>query len=220
MATDKTQAIKKHITRGTTGAHPLYVNEYDGEMWATDRYWLTRASRVAPLLEKFNLPADQPGAYEVNGTVRRATGSEYGIATVPPDLASWVKDQRDYQAGVRVRVAGHPAYVMSGTGTVAAVYALEDGSHAYLQSDDLDWLSELQHDDLPDGYRYGGVRVLFHRNAQGGIIAMIRADVIRVTERAHYTDKVEGQAQEYVPAVEEPAEPRLLGLMMGIKLDG
>jgi hypothetical protein len=216
MATDKTQVIKKHITRGSAGAHPLYVNEYDGEMWATDRYWLVRASRVAPLLEKFNLPADQPGAYEVNGTVRRATGNEYGIASAPPDLAAWVADQRSYQAGVRVRVAGHPAYVMTGTDKLAAVYALEDGSHAYLLAEDLAWLSELQYDDLPDGYRYGDVRMLFHRDANGGTIAMIRADMVRVIERSRYDSELRCN----IPAIEEPAEPRLLGIMMGVKLDG
>lgn len=216
MATDKTAGIKKHITRGSSGAHPLYVNEYDGEMWATDRYWLTRASRVAPLLEKFNLPADQPGAYEVNGTVRRATGSEHGIETVPPDLAAWVKGQRGYQAGVRVRVGSHPAYVMSAAGNLTAVYALEDGSHAYLQADDLEWLSELQHSELLDDHRYGDVHVLFHRDAKGGVIAMIRADVVHVIERSRY----DNEARCSIPAVEEPAEPRMLGMMMGIKLDG
>lgn len=220
----KPAEIKKRVIGGANvkyGPVGLFVGEHAGEMWATDKYWLTRAERVAPLLVQYNLNPAEPGAYEVNGTVRRATGDVAGIPAQAPDFSAFMGELRDYQPGIRVRIAGQDAYTKAGNGALLAVYLLADGTHAGLGADTLAWLSDTVTAPLPglaDGtyLHYGDVRALFHRSGQGKVSAMIRAEVIRTVERAHYTDKVEGQAQEYVPAVTEPREPRMLGLMMGM----
>jgi hypothetical protein len=219
----KANEIKKHVIGGADvkrAPAPLYVGEHDGEMWATNRYWLTRAERVAPLLEQYNLSASEPGGFEVNGTVRRATGA-HQISPQPPNFDAFMRSQRDYAPGVPVRVAGQQAYTRHERFGLYAAYILADGSYAGLNADTLEWLSDTMTAPLPeqeDGtyLRYGDLRVSFHRAAQGGITAMVSAEVIHVIERSRYTDKVEGEKQEYVPAVEEACEPRVLGIMMGM----
>src|ERR1700733_11741387 len=96
--------IRKRVIRGQdTKYEPatLAVNEVDGEMWATNRYWGTRATRVAPLLAEYNLPADQPGLYGVNGRVSRTDKQ------VPDISGSMRAVFEDYTTpGTRVRIAG------------------------------------------------------------------------------------------------------------------
>jgi hypothetical protein len=218
----KTSDIKKRVIGGTNvkwGPAGLFVNEYGGEMWASNKYWLTRAERVAPLLEQFNLSAAEPGAYEVNGTVRRANGGNHGEPVIP-DIASFMSGVKDYQPGIPVRVAGQQAYTRQDGFGLYAAFMLADGTHAGLEADTLAWLSDTMTAPLPkqeDGtyLHYGDVSVLFRKSA--GVSALIRAEVVHVIERAHYTDKVEGQAQEHVPAVTELLEPRVLGIMLGMK---
>jgi hypothetical protein len=63
MTPPKPAAIKKFVIRGKdVKLEPavLALAEHDGEMWATNRYWATRAVRVAPLLDEYNLSADGP----------------------------------------------------------------------------------------------------------------------------------------------------------------
>lgn len=219
----KANDIRKRVTNGAdTKNNPasLYVNEHDGEMWATNRYWLTRAERVAPLLSQYNLSAAEPGGFEVNGTVRPATGA-HGISPAAPDFSNFIRSQRDYAPGAPVRVAGNQAYTRGDRGGLLAAYVLADGTHAGLNAETLEWLSDTLTAPLPgqgDGthLRYGDVRVSFRKAAAGGVSAMVSAEVIHVIERARYTDKVEGQVQDYVPAVEEAREPRVLGIMTGM----
>jgi hypothetical protein len=210
----KPNDIKKHVTYGNKTSSPAYlaVNEVGGELWATNRYWLTRAERVAPLLEQYNLPAGEPGVYQVNGTVSR-TGDQV------PNVAAYVKNLKNFTPGIRVHVGGQPALARGGTGVLFALYVLADGSHAGLLENELDWLSDIMTaPKLPDGYRYGDVRVSFHKTDAGKPPqAMIRTEVVHTIEPGHYADKVEGQTvQEYVPAVTEPGEPVVLGYMMGV----
>jgi hypothetical protein len=211
--------IKKRVMRGYStkyGPAGLFVGEYAGEMWATNRYWVTRASRVAPLLGKFNLNPAEPGAYEVNGSVRPATGQEAGIPAQPPSMENFMADmaRESYQPGIPVRVAGMPVYTRDEAG-LWAMYQLADGTHAGLMADELDWLSYTSGAPLADDHHFGDVRMLFRRHASGRVSALVQAEVTHVIAPAHYTDKVEGQVQEYVPAVTEPAEPCTLALVAG-----
>lgn len=221
---DSTTDIKKRVVRGANlkyGPVPLYVNEWDGEMWATNRYWLTRASRVAPLLEKFNLSAAEPGGYEVNGTVRRATGQERDCSPVPPDIARFAGSGdlslKTYKPGIRVHVAGMPAFVQPDDRSPwYAVYQTEDGGHVGLIDEELTWLSQVSDVTPPDGCRLGSVRVLFKRPRTGGVSAMVQAECFRVIEPGRLNDERTG----YIPAVEEPAEPVLLALTMAMNFSG
>jgi hypothetical protein len=216
----KANDIKKLVTHGYTvkwGPAPLAVNTWNGEMWATNRTWLTRAERVAPLLEQFNLSTAEPGAYEVNGTVRRANGGNNGEPVIP-DLASFMRSQADYTPGIPVRVAGQQAYTNQERFGLYAAFMLADGTHAGLNADTLEWLSDTATAPLPaqeDGtrLRYGDVRVSFRKNGQGKVSAMVSAEVFRIIEPGHYEDEGRGP---WVPAVEEACEPRMLGLMMGL----
>jgi hypothetical protein len=208
----KPNDIKKHITYGNTSHSPAYlaVNTIDGEMWATNRYWLTHAGRVAPLLEQYNLDIAEPGVYQVNGTVSRASDQI-------PNIESYARSLPDFKPATRVHVSGQPVLVRPAREPFA-VFALSDGSHAGLLESELEWLSDTgTAPQLPDGYRYGDVGVSFYKSGSGKPPqAVIRAEVVHVIEPAHYTDKVEGERQEYVPAVTEPAEPVVLGYMMGM----
>jgi len=214
----KPAEIKKHVTNGYNikfGPAPLAVNTYDGEMWATNRTWLTRASRVAPLLTQYNLSAAEPGAYEVNGTVKRASGGNNGEPVIP-DIATFARGLEGYQPAIPVRVAGQQAYTLPSDGRhgLYAAYLLTDGMHAGLAVSELEWLSDLATAPRPaDGHRYGDVRVAFRKAESGNVSAMISAEVFRVIERGHYADEGRGA---WVPAVEETAAPMMLGLMMGM----
>jgi hypothetical protein len=209
----KPNDIKKHITYGSKGSIPsfLAVNEADGEMWATNKYWLTRAERVAPLLEQYNLTAAEPGVYQVNGTVTRASDQI-------PNIESYARSVPEFSPGIRVKIAGQPALARGGTGVLFALYVLADGTHAGLLENELEWLSDTSTAPaLPEDCHYGDVRVSFYKSGSGKPPqAVIRASVVRTIEPSHYTDKVEGERQEYVPAVTEPAEPVVLGYMMGM----
>ncbi len=217
----KATDIKRHVIRGYAvkyGPVPLFVNEHGGEMWATNKSWVTRAERVAPLLDQYNLSAAEPGSYEVNSTVRRANGDNHGIPAQVPNVGRVIADAKDYAPGIPVRIAGQQAYTRDDGHGLYAAFLLADGTHAGLSADELEWLSDTATAPLPgqdDGthLRYSDVRVSFNRNSHGHVCAMVLAGVFRVTKRAHYADEGRG---DLVPAVEEACEPRMLGMMMGM----
>lgn len=215
----KANDIKKRVIGGHNtkyGPARLYVNEHDGEMWATNRYWVTRAERVAPLLDQYNLSAAEPGVYEVNGTVRRANGDNKGIPAQPPNVGRVIEDAGSFTPGVPVRIAGNQAYTRGDRGGLYAVYLLNDGTHAGLGAEELEWLSDtataptLPEPHVADHVHYGDVRVSFSKNAHGVPCALVRAEVVRVIKRPVY------EGSEVTPAVTEPGEPVVLGMMMGM----
>jgi hypothetical protein len=209
----KVTEIKKIITRNYNpkyGPAELYTGEHDGEMWATNRYWLTRAERIAPLLEQYNLSAAEPGTFDVNGTVRQA-GRQV------PNFSAFVLSQKDHAPAIPVRIAGNQVYTRIDRGVLYAAFLLADGTHAGLDAGTLEWLSDTDTAPLPeqeDGtrLRYGDIRVSFDKNSHGIPSAVITAEVFHVIERSRWDD----EARDYIPAVEEPAEPRVLGMMMGL----
>jgi hypothetical protein len=213
----KPAVLKKRVIRGqdtrNLGA-PLSVNEVDGQMWATNRYWVTRAERIAPLLAEYNLSADEPGLYAVNGKVSR-------VDNKVPDISASVRSAfKDYAIpATRVQVAGRDAYALDCYGHLMDVYQLANGMHAGLLADELAWLS--QHDaSIPADCRYGQVRLMFRVRQIGGgdnVSAAIIADVTRViTPRTYGTDP-ETRERVDTPEVSEPAEPILLAMTMAAK---
>jgi hypothetical protein len=217
MITSPTQ-LKKLVLRGHNtkwGPAGLYVGEFEGEMWATDRYWAARAAHVAPLLSQYNLSADVPGAYEVDKTVRPATGQVHDIPAQPPSMENFLSEaaKQSYQPAVPVQVAGVQAYTrFDDRCPLVAAYHLADGSYAGVQAEELEWLSDTSAAPLPDGYRYGDVRVSMRRNAQGKVTVRLMAEVFKVIEPGYY----DNEAHDYVKAVEEPADARVLAYMMGV----
>jgi hypothetical protein len=210
--------IKKRVIRGQSTQHqaaPLSVNEIDGELWATNRYWVTRASRVAPLLEQYNLPADAPGLYGVDGKVSRV-GSEV------PDISKSVKSSLgEYTIpGTRVRIAGKDVYTVTDRGGILMdLYQLADGTHVGLLADELDWLSNVADAPVPDDCHISGVRLMFRVAQTGGcnVSAAVIGDVTRTITPHKYGTDPETRELVNTPAVTEPAEPVLLAIVMATK---
>lgn len=218
---DTTKEIARHVIRGhQTGKYGpvgLYVGEWDGEMWATNRYWATRAERVAPLLAKYNLSADEPGGYAVNGAVRRPAAEDRDISPQPPDIGRPFAGLT-FTPGVRVRIAGFPVYTRDDyKGTLWGLYQLADGSYAQMMADEFEWLSDLGTAPLPAGFRYGETSVAFHRNDSGIPMARISAEVFEVVQSARYGKDAEDG--HYQPAVEKLAPARVIAYVMGRKCD-
>jgi hypothetical protein len=211
----KPAELKKRVLRGHNatkyGAVPLHVNEASGEMWATNRYWVTRADRLAPLLGEYNLPADAPGAYEVNGKVSRTDKQAANIA-IMVDTSG-----KDYTVpGTRVRVAGQEAYVQDGYGCLMAVYQLADGTMVGLLADEAEWLSSTADAPIPEGHRFGERRVMFRKTSQGVSAAFI-VDTVHVIEPHKYGTDPETRELTSTPEVGEPGAPILLAIVMATK---
>jgi hypothetical protein len=209
--------IKKRVIRGAdtkNQAAPLSVNVIDGEWWATNRYWVTRASRVAPLLEQYNLSAAEPGLYEVDGKVSRV-GSEV------PDISKSVKSSLgEYTIpGTRVRIAGQDVYTTSPRGTLMDLYQLADGTHVGLLADELAWLSNTADAPVPEDCHISGVRLMFRVAQTGGgsVSAAVIGDVTRVVTPHKYGTDPETRELVNTPAVTESAEPVLLAIVMATK---
>jgi hypothetical protein len=227
-----TVEIKRHIIRGAnvkTEAVVLYVNDYQGEMWACNRYWAVRASRVAPLLEEYNLSVGEPGAYDVNGKVKRANGDNNGNPVVPK-MTNVLHSLSHFDVpGTRVKVGGQDVYFLSErSGVPMAVYQLATGQVVGLIADELDWLSRYTDAPIPEGCHVSGIRLMFHVNAEGKAQAAVIGDVTHTVERAKYGQEATDYAaangieisMSHIPAVTEPGEPVLLASVMTTKYGG
>jgi hypothetical protein len=215
----KPAVLKKRVIRGqdtrNLGA-PLSVNEVDGQLWATNRYWVTRAERIAPLLTEYNLSADEPGLYAVNGKVSL-------VDNKVPDISASVRSAfKDYAIpATRVQVAHQDAYALDCYGHLMAVYQLANGMHAGLLADELDWLSNTADAPVPDDCRVSWpVRLMFRVKQLGGgdnVSAAIIADVTRVITPHTYGTDPDTRELVDTPEVSEPGEPVLLAIVMATK---
>lgn len=209
--------IKKHV--GGTAKYPakLHVFEHDGSMWATTGYWVTPASRVAPLLEKYNLDPAVPGAYEVNGSVHRDDAASYvNAAGLAKNL-----DPALYTAPlVPVMVAGRQAYNRSDGGVYRAVYQTADGMFLALEADDLEWLSSVWNFESPEDCYYGPVRYLTTEPHEGKnrAVAVIADLVHRLTPVAYGTSP-DGELTRTGGETENLGS-RVLGIIASTRLDG
>jgi hypothetical protein len=215
MSQAKPAEIRTHIVYGMNTSHgpvKLYLNKHADEMWATNKYWATMAERVAPLLVQYNLSAEHPGVFDIDRTARPSTDQ-------PPEMAAFVRDVARYAvSGVRVLVGGKEAYALDHKGVPMALFTLDDGATVGIRADTLDWLSSLWSAPLPSGYRYDGTpRIVFKRPETGGVAAAIFADVIHVIKPHAYGTDPDTHEQVSHPAVEETADPRLLGIIMATK---
>jgi hypothetical protein len=212
MSVTKTD-IKKRILRGRNagkyGPAELHVGEMRGELWATNKYWIVRASRVAPLLAEYNLTADEPGVYDVNGRVSRS-GRQLADFTKFPGT-----DPADYAVpATRVQVAGRDAFVNDSAGNLLAVYQLADGTMAGLLADEIGWLTDRDA-AIPAGHRVNGVRVMFRYGRSGEtLMAAFVADTTHVIEPHKYGTDPETREPLDVPEVSEPGAPVLLAVVV------
>lgn len=111
MAT-KTQAEVKRLVIGgrkTSGysTPKLFLAEHDGQLYATNSYWLVPVGNVAPLLAHYNLAADKPATFEVNGKVQP-------VELDPPNIGP-LMPANDAPEITRIQVAGRDAYARGDT---------------------------------------------------------------------------------------------------------
>jgi hypothetical protein len=227
MNSQNVNQIKKRVISRNTAAQSsrdpasLVLGEHDGILWASNRYWITPAARVAPLLEQYNLSADQPGSFEVNTTVRKVDdrgfqpGRLLGKPEEYPDPAS------------PVLIGGHRAHVrLSDRHPWLAAYQSEDGAAFGLPADDLAWLMDITGMQLsrlqafergPDDH-FGEARVMCKGRCGMAAVA-ITVDVTRTVTPASYGTAADG-GSEYHPAETQNLGPRVIGLLMPVKLDG
>lgn len=201
--------IKRRVIAGNATTHQpaaLLLNKAHGTMWATNKYWATEAVRVEPLLRQYNLSAEEPGWFDVDARGARPTGHQ------PPDIERMVRDVASFTlTAKRATVGGQAAYALTHKGEPMALYELEDGTIAGLDADVHDWLRETHQVLLPERERVGDVRALFRKPETGGVMAAFIAHTVRIIDPPGH------ELGTYVPAVTEPGEPRLLGVMMAVK---
>jgi hypothetical protein len=206
--------IKKHVGGSAQSPAALYLFEHDGAVWASNRYWVTPAPRVAPLLERFNLDSSKPGAFEVNGTVHRANGDNNGNPVIP-DLSRHLDPAAYAVPLVPVMVAGRHAHVPASDarGVYLAVYGTGDGAFLGLETDTLTWLSAYYALPTEEGYYYGQPRYVTTepspgKNRSAGIVA----DLMHTTEPGRNEDGT------YIPSKAENLGPRVTGIIASVKL--
>lgn len=202
-------AIKARIGTGTVNDPArLVVIEADGAMWASNRYWFTPASRVAPLLEKFNLDPGKPGDYQVNGTVRPHP------QPLTPNMGQYLDPDRYPEPLERLRFRGIDVFALSATDQVLAVYEARDGVLIGLPEDNRAWLSMIHSLPTPDGTRYGPVRYMVREGHEAiSVEVAFVADLIRTVEPAVWSGPVEDRRE----AVTENLGPRVVGILASVK---
>jgi hypothetical protein len=180
-------------------------------MWASNRYWLTPAQRVAPLLERYNLDPSVPGSYQVNGTVRKANGDNEGNPVVPR-LGRYLDPALYQVAVVPVLVAGAQAYVMPGRSYLAA-HQTADGEFLGLDADSLAWLSGVT--TAGEGLHYGNMRLMAGEPASemGNRSVALVADLIRTV-----TPSGPDGEGGWTEAVRETTGVRVIGMIASVKL--
>ncbi len=217
--------VKKRVTKSgadlSRDPATLALGEHDGIMWATNRYWLTPAARVAPLLKQFNLTAEQAGSYEVNSTVRKTSDEGFKPGRLIGKLEEYPEQ------AVPVRLGLYDAHVrLSDKAPWLAVYRAEGGAVFGLPADDLAWLTDITGMQLtrpqafelgPDDH-FGEVKVMCKGRSGSAPVAIV-ADVIRTIEPGMYGTGEDGGAT-YTASRTENLGLRVIGLLMSVKLGG
>ncbi len=99
----------KKLVKASSREGRLFVAEHDGELYATNSYWLVPVVKVAPLMAKYNLSTTEPGSYSVNGDV---TPTDVG----PPNLGPIMPRFKDLTPLERETIEGRPAFTNNGAG--------------------------------------------------------------------------------------------------------
>jgi hypothetical protein len=211
--------IKKQV--GGTAQYPasMYLFEHEGAMWAFNGYWVTPASRVAPLLERFNLDASKPGAFEVNGTVRRANGDNAGNPVIP-DMGKHLDPVLYPVALCPVLVAGRQALVLSPDtpgAYLAAYQAVDDGSYLGLVATRLEWLDSAYCRLTEEDHYYGPVRYMTTGPTERNRAVAIIADLIRRVSPVSHGTGPDGEPTRSGGETENLG-PRVTGIIASVKL--
>jgi len=108
--------LKRVVGKGTKDDPArLFLTEHDGTLYATNSYWLVKAERVAPLLAHYNLPSNQPGAYNVNGSVEPRDQE-------PPNVGGLLKGAESWPVLERLHAHGRPVFWPCPTGGYLAAF--------------------------------------------------------------------------------------------------
>lgn len=218
MNPNNVAAIKRHVTGGKLApgqsASLELQADAEGVMWASNRYWISPAVRVTPLLTQFNLDPDKPGSYEVNGSIR--PGGQLSAD------CNWTRhlDPVLYTMPVMpVLIAGKmQAYVSTDGGAFRAVYQATDGTVMSLAADQLDWLSSTYNLPHPEDSWYGAVRFLVSAKSKGARSVAIVADLLHRVSPAMHGTGPDGEGTTRGGETENLG-PRVIGIMAGWVLE-
>jgi hypothetical protein len=211
MNPDSFTEIKPHVGTGDKyQPATLCVGEHDGVMWASNRYWMTRASRVASLLEKFNLSAAVPGTYEVTASNVRPAPP---ISAVPFEPGKNLDPAAYTVALVPALLAGKQAYTRTDSGLYRAVYQTADCAFLGLAAYDLEWLGAAWSNETPEDCYHGSVRFLTTVPGKGNRAVGIIADLIRRVTPVTY------EGRERHGGETENLGPRVIGIISSMTLE-
>lgn len=188
----------------------LFIAEHDGELYATNSYWLAPAAKVAPLLDHFNLASDTVGSFEVNGQVRT-------LDLEPPNLSSIMPARLGMDLPeVRPATIGDEgsahAYQRNPAGGYLALMRAVDGSAVAFNADFLHWLTndgDLRSMAVGYGSRLGE---LVYR--QGGPNKPMVISATREKQSGGHNREGGG----YIPATWSVDGELFLGLLMPVRI--
>lgn len=189
----------------------LFIAEHEGELYATNSYWLAPAAKVAPLLDHFNLASDAAGSFEVNGQVRT-------LDQEPPNLSSIMPAHlgRELPVVERARVGDEGsayAYQRANTGNYLALVRGDGGGLVAFNADFLHWLTyDGNLRDIPCGYGSRLVGDPIYRQAAIGKPMVISAT------REKQSGGNNGPDGKWIPATWSDDGELFLGLLMPVRV--
>ena len=130
---DSVQLIRKAIGPLGNEVYNLEImTDQAGAVWASNRFWTTRAQQIAPLMERYNLRCDDPGRYLVDKSSVRKLDDWCA-------MSSLMQMSRFTTPLERAEIDGFPAFVHLDDMRIA-VLTTPDGSHIGVHEHMLDWV--------------------------------------------------------------------------------
>lgn len=132
------------------GQANLFIGEDDdGIAWATNRYWAVHAKRMEPLMDRYNLPWDEPGSYYVAGSVKKLDDNPARVQDFT-DISHFADELE------QVKIEGCPVFARPGDHWLAML-VFADGKHIGINQEWLDWVYGYGHNKhiLWDGFQIG-----------------------------------------------------------------
>lgn len=138
MTSTTTKSLTAAQVKRRIGTGMLVLADVEGTVWASNRYWLTRAESLDPFLREHSISG--PGTYWIeNGSVER-TGTEV------PDLGKFM-DLAQYTVPLRpVQLGGHDEIYAPGREGYFQLFEHADKVETVIvavPADQLDWLEDV-----------------------------------------------------------------------------
>jgi len=216
-----TMSELKKLTIGThnkkAGPPRLIVGTVDGAHWATNAHWMVPASRVAVLLDHYNLPTDRDAVYEVNGKLQ-PTGQE------PPAAMTSLLDPTQYT--YELTRTTHPElgylFVRSPNGRMLAIFEPDapDRERVFFDVEYLDWIDATTSEPIDYSHRWAQdghtPRLMVVRQSERVLGACGFFAQVQTRRGGCYRDLPDGKRTwEPEEWIDEPA-PRLVAVLMPV----